>query len=78
MVGVVIKSDEMTPAATIGKLFAHGAYDSNDIYGYLGDYGILPYQSNKQFEQHGKKETSFEICSHVSQKKWFAKIKRQM
>jgi len=68
LIGVVIKSDDMTPATTVGKLFAHGVYGDNDIYGYLGDYGILLYQSNKQFEQHGKKETSFETCSHVSEK----------
>ncbi len=68
LVDVVIKSDGMTPAATIDKLFAHGAYGNNDIYGYLGDYGILPNQSNIQFEQHGKKETSFETCSLVSEK----------
>ncbi len=26
----------------IGKLFADGAYESNDIFRYLGDKGILP------------------------------------
>jgi len=25
---------------SIGKLFADGAYDGNDIFGYLGDKGI--------------------------------------
>ena len=35
----VIKSDKKI---TIGKLFADGAYDGNDIFGYLGNNGILP------------------------------------
>jgi hypothetical protein len=34
-----IKSDNMI---SIGKLFADGAYDGNDIFGYLGDKGIEP------------------------------------
>ena len=38
-----VKSDNMmtTPTA-IGKLFADGAYDGNDIFRYLGDKGIQP------------------------------------
>ena len=28
--------------AAIGKLFADGAYDGNDIFRYLADNGILP------------------------------------
>ena len=39
MVDEVIKSDKKI---TIGKLFADGAYDGNDIFGYLGDKGIEP------------------------------------
>ena len=35
----VIKSDKKI---TIGKLFGDGAYDSNDIFRYLSDNGILP------------------------------------
>ena len=47
LVNDVIKSDNMTTAAAasaaaIGKLIADGAYDSNDIFGYLGDNGIHP------------------------------------
>jgi hypothetical protein len=39
----VIKSDSMTTTATtIGKLFADGAYDSNDVFRCLADNGILP------------------------------------
>jgi hypothetical protein len=36
----IIKSDSM--ATAIGKLFADGAYDGNDIFRCLGDNGILP------------------------------------
>ena len=36
-----IKSDK-NKKITIGKLFADGAYDGNDIFGYLGDNGIEP------------------------------------
>ena len=36
----VIKPNNMT--AAVGKLFADGAYDSNDIFRYLADNGILP------------------------------------
>ena len=35
----IIKSDSVT---TIGKLFADGAYDNNDIFRNLRDNGILP------------------------------------
>ncbi len=35
----IIKSDSLT---SIGKLFADGAYDGNDIFRYLSDNGILP------------------------------------
>ena len=35
----IIKSNNM---AAIGKLFADGAYEGNDIFRYLGDNGILP------------------------------------
>ena len=36
----IIKSNNMT--AAVGKLFADGAYDGNDIFRYLADNGILP------------------------------------
>jgi hypothetical protein len=43
LVDGVIKSDSMmTPATTIGKLFADGAYDNNDIFRYLACNGIQP------------------------------------
>ncbi len=41
LVDGVIKLDSMTAAATIGKLFADGAYDNNNIFRYLGGKGIL-------------------------------------
>ena len=37
----IIKSDSVTTTA-IGKLFADGAYEGNEIFRYLGDNGILP------------------------------------
>ncbi len=40
LVDGVIKSDSVT-AAAIGKLFADGAYEGNDIFRYLSDNGIL-------------------------------------
>jgi hypothetical protein len=39
LVDDVMKSDRKI---TIGKLFADGAYEGNDIFGYLEDNGILP------------------------------------
>ena len=38
----IIKSDNMTAAAAIGKLFGDGAYEGNDIFRYLADKGIQP------------------------------------
>jgi hypothetical protein len=37
LVNGILKSDKI-----VGKLFADGAYDSNDIFRYLGNNGILP------------------------------------
>ena len=39
LIDEVIKSDKKI---TIGRLFADGAYDGNDIFGYLGSNGIEP------------------------------------
>ena len=39
LVDNIIKSDKKI---TIGKLFADGAYEGNDIFKYLGDKGIQP------------------------------------
>ena len=38
----ITKSDNMTAAAAIGKLFGDGAYEGNDIFRYLADKGIQP------------------------------------
>src|SRR3954454_25039576 len=41
----IIKSEDMsttTTTTTIGKLFADGAYEGNDIFRYLEDNGIMP------------------------------------
>ncbi|HEY6535135.1 MAG TPA: transposase [Candidatus Nitrosocosmicus sp.] len=37
-----IKSNNKTTATTIDKLFADGAYDSNDMFKILAENGILP------------------------------------
>jgi IS5 family transposase len=44
LVDNIIKSDDMTTTTTttIGKLFADGAYEGNEIFRYLEDNGILP------------------------------------
>ena len=39
LVNGVMKSDKKI---TIDKLFADGAYDGNEIFGFLADKGILP------------------------------------
>ena len=60
----IIKSDKKI---TIGRLFADGAYDGNDIFGYLGDKGIEPcIKVRKNAKVRLEKETSLEIyrCWH--------------
>ena len=47
LVDDIIKPNSMTiaaapAAATLGRLFADGSYDGNDIFGYPADNGILP------------------------------------
>ena len=42
LVDNIIKSDDMTTTTTIGKLFADGAYEGNEIFKYMVDNGILP------------------------------------
>ena len=45
LVDSIIKSNNMTAVAaatTIGKLFADGAYEGNNIFGFLADNGIQP------------------------------------
>ena len=38
----ILKSDSMATAIALGKLFADGAYDSNNIFRCLSDNGIQP------------------------------------
>ena len=56
----IIKSNSAT---AIGKLFADGAYDSNETFRYLSDNGILPCIKvrKRMLKLDGKKETSLGI-----------------
>ena len=61
----IIKSDSMTATAAIGKLFADGAYDNNDIFRYLSDNGIQPcIKVRKNTRIRWKKATSLEIWQY--------------
>ena len=69
----IIKSDNMI---TIGKLFADGAYDGNDIFGYLGDNGIEPcIKVRKNAKVRWKKGNILRNLSVVAQKKDLQKWK---
>ena len=48
LVDDVIKSDSMRASATIGKLIADISYDSNNIFRYPGDNGILSYTKQER------------------------------
>ena len=64
----IIKSDSMTMTA-IGKLFADGAYDGNDIFRYLSDNGILPcIKVRKNARVRWKKGNILRNLSVISQK----------
>ena len=67
MVDNIIKSDNVT---TIGKLFADGAYDSNDIFRYLSaDNGILPcIKVRKNAKVQIEKRNIFRNLSVISQR----------
>ena len=56
----IIASDSIT---TIGKLFADGAYEGNDVFRCLADNGILPCIKvrKRMLKLDGKKETSLGI-----------------
>jgi IS5 family transposase len=63
----VIKSNNVT--AAIGKLFGDGAYDSNDIFRYLTDNGILPcIKARKNAKVLLKKGQFLRNLSVISQK----------
>ncbi len=58
LVNGVMKSDK---EITIGKLFAGGSYDNNDIFKFLADKGIQPcIKVRKNARADGKKETYLE------------------
>ena len=62
----IIKSDSM---ASIGKLFADGAYDGNDIFIHLSDNGILPcVKVRKNAKVQLKKGNILRNLSVISQK----------
>ncbi len=62
----IIKSDSM---ASIGKLFADGAYDGNDIFRCLADNGILPcIKVRKNAKVRLKKGHILRNISFISQK----------
>jgi hypothetical protein len=64
----IIESDNMT-ATAIGKLFADGAYEGNDVFRYLGDKGILPcIKVRKNARVRWKKGNSLRNLSVISQK----------
>lgn len=64
----VIKSDSIA-TSTIGKLFADGAYDGNDIFKYLGDNGILPcIKVKKNSKVNWKKGSILRNLSVLAQK----------
>ena len=54
---------------SIGKLFADGAYDGNDIFRYLGDNGILPcIKVRKNAKVRWKKGNMLRNLSVISRK----------
>ena len=66
LVDEIIDSDNIT---TIGKLFADGAYEGNEIFRYLGDNGILPcIKVRKNAKVGWKKGNFFRNLSVLSQR----------
>ncbi len=74
LVDDIIKSDKKI---TIGKLFADGAYDSNDIFRNLADKGIQPcIKVRKNARVRWKKGNILRnLFSYISEK-GFAKMER--
>ena len=61
LVDDIIKSNSMT--TTIGKLFADGDYESNDIFRCLADNGIMPWiKVWKNAKVNWKQDIFLEIC----------------
>src|SRR6476469_3879025 len=69
LVDNIIKSDSVTTTA-IGKLFADGSYDGNDVFRCLADNGILPcIKVRKNAKIRWKKGNILRNLSVISQKK---------
>src|SRR3954454_18584638 len=80
LVDNIIKSDDMTTTTTttttIGKLFADGAYEGNEVFRYLEDNGILPcIKVRKNAIVRWKKGNILRNLSVISQKKDLQKWK---
>ncbi len=74
--GLVDEAIESDKKITIGKLFADGSYDGNDIFGYLGDNGIQPcIKVRKNSKVRWKKGNILRNLSVVAQKKDLQKWK---
>ena len=67
LVDNIARSDNVT---AIGKVFADGAYEDNEIFRYPGDNGILPCIKvrKRMLEWDGKMGTSLESISHGTKK----------
>jgi hypothetical protein len=74
LVDGIITSDSMT--TKIGKLFADGAYEGNDVFRYLADNGILPcIKVRKNVRARWKKGNILRNLSVIFQKKDLQKWK---
>jgi len=58
LVDDIIKSNKKI---TIGRLFADGAYEGNDIFRYLTDNGVLPFIKVRKNTRDKKEEIFLEI-----------------
>jgi hypothetical protein len=66
LVDEIIESDSIT---AIGKLFADGAYEGNDVFRYLSDNGIMPcIKVRKNAKVGWKKGNFFRNLAVISQK----------
>ena len=70
MLPELIQSIIKSNSATASKLFADGAYDSNETFRYLSDNGILPcIKVRKNARVRWKKENNLRNLSVISQRK---------
>ena len=70
-----IKPNNMS--AAVGKLFAGGAYDNNDVFRCLSDNGILPCIKLRKNARVGLKTGHILRTLSFSAKKGFARMERQ-